>query len=136
MLYREQRDEPTTGARPSDHAAPAAHVSGRRRSAQLHCGAARAAPATVVRVLSGEEREEAFDVALLDRIGKRVAVTEVGQLVFDDARQMLNLLIEAALAIDQLKGVERGTLRVGGSTTVGVYESLGFLGGLRWLPTA
>lgn len=68
-----------------------------------------------------KELEEALNVVLLDRLGKRVVVTEAGQVLYDYARQMLNLLDEAALAIDQLHGLERGTLRVGGSTTVGIY---------------
>lgn len=68
-----------------------------------------------------KELEEALDVVLLDRLGKRVVVTEAGRVLYDYARQMLNLLDEAALAIDQLHGLERGTLRVGGSTTVGIY---------------
>lgn len=68
-----------------------------------------------------KELEEALDVVLLDRLGKRVVVTEAGKVLYDYARQMLNLLDEAVLAIDQLHGLERGTLRVGGSTTVGIY---------------
>ncbi|MGH7918396.1 MAG: LysR substrate-binding domain-containing protein [Candidatus Dormibacteraceae bacterium] len=68
-----------------------------------------------------KELEEALDVVLLDRLGKRVVVTEAGKVLYEYARQMLNLLDEAALAIDQLHGLERGTLRVGGSTTVGIY---------------
>lgn len=68
-----------------------------------------------------KELEEALDVVLLDRLGKRVVVTEAGRVLYDYARQILNLLGEAAFAIEQLQGLERGTLRVGGSTTVGIY---------------
>jgi DNA-binding transcriptional LysR family regulator len=68
-----------------------------------------------------KELEAALGLPLLDRLGKRVQLTEAGQLLYDYARRTLNLLDEAAVALGQLRGLERGSLRVGASTTVGVY---------------
>jgi DNA-binding transcriptional LysR family regulator len=68
-----------------------------------------------------KELEEALGVDLLDRQGKRVRLTEAGEILYDYARRILNLVDEAAVAIEQLRGLERGSLRVGASTTVGIY---------------
>jgi LysR family transcriptional regulator, low CO2-responsive transcriptional regulator len=68
-----------------------------------------------------KELEAALGLPLLDRLGKRVRLTEAGQVLYEYARRTLALLDEAALAMEQMRGVERGTLRVGASTTVGIY---------------
>lgn len=68
-----------------------------------------------------KELEQALGLTLVDRLGKRVRLTEAGQVLYDYARRTLNLLDEAALVMEQMRGVERGTLRVGASTTVGIY---------------
>jgi DNA-binding transcriptional LysR family regulator len=68
-----------------------------------------------------KELEAALGVSLLDRLGKRVRLTEAGTVLYDYARRTLALLDEAAMAMEQLRGIERGTLRVGASTTVGIY---------------
>ena len=63
----------------------------------------------------------ALGLALLDRLGKRVQLTEAGELLYGYVRRTVNLLDETSIAMDQLRGVERGALRVGASTTVGIY---------------
>ena len=68
-----------------------------------------------------KELEAALGLPLLDRLGKRVRLTEAGQVLYEYARRTLALLDEAALAMEQMRGIERGTLRVGASTTVGIY---------------
>ncbi len=68
-----------------------------------------------------KELEQALGITLVDRLGKRVRLTEAGQLLYDYARRTLSLLDEAALVMEQMRGIERGTLLVGGSTTVGIY---------------
>jgi DNA-binding transcriptional LysR family regulator len=68
-----------------------------------------------------KELEAVLGLSLLDRLGKRVRLTEAGQVLYEYARRTLALLDEAALAMEQLRGIERGTLRVGASNTVGIY---------------
>ena len=80
-----------------------------------------------------KELEAILGVVLLDRASKRVTLTEAGRVLSDYARRTLNLLDEASLAIERLKGMERGTLRVGGSTTVGVYVIPAALGAFKRL---
>lgn len=68
-----------------------------------------------------KELEAVLRLPLIDRLGKRVRLTEAGQVLYDYARRTLALLDEAALVMEQMRGIERGTLRVGASTTVGIY---------------
>ena len=68
-----------------------------------------------------KELEAVLGLPLIDRLGKRVRLTEAGQVLYDYARRTLALLDEAALVMEQMRGIERGTLRVGASNTVGIY---------------
>ncbi len=68
-----------------------------------------------------KELEAALGLPLIDRLGKRVRLTEAGEVLYEYARRTLSLLDEATLVMEQMRGIERGTLRVGASTTVGIY---------------
>lgn len=75
--------------------------------------------------------ESALGLPLLDRLGKRVQLTEAGQLLYGYTRRTLNLLDEAAVALEDLRGIRRGSLRVGASTTVGIYVIPAALGAFK-----
>jgi LysR family transcriptional regulator, low CO2-responsive transcriptional regulator len=68
-----------------------------------------------------KELETALGMDLLDRHGKRVQLTQAGGVLYGYARRTLNVLDETALALEELRGLARGTLKVGASTTVGIY---------------
>jgi len=78
-----------------------------------------------------KELEEALGVPLLDRLGKRVRLTEGGALLYDYARKMLGVLDETTLAFEELRGIKRGHLRVGASTTAGIYLMPAALGAFK-----
>ena len=80
-----------------------------------------------------KELESALGLPLLDRLGKRVQLTEAGQLLYGYTRRTLNLLDEAAVALEDLRGIRRGSLRVGASTTVGIYVIPAALGAFKKL---
>src|SRR5581483_5845306 len=80
-----------------------------------------------------KELETALGVPLLDRLGKRVQLTEAGQLLYSYTRRTLNLLDEAAVALEDLRGIRRGSLKVGASTTVGIYVMPAALGAFKKL---
>jgi LysR family transcriptional regulator, transcriptional activator of the cysJI operon len=65
--------------------------------------------------------EEELGVLLLERVGKRVLLTEAGQIVQHYAEQVLGLAHEVQRALRELQGLQRGTLRLGASSTPGIY---------------
>ncbi len=65
--------------------------------------------------------EEFLGVMLLDRSSKKVVLTEAGSLFRPFAVDILRKLEEAQRRIQELGGVVRGRLAVGGSTTPGQY---------------
>ena len=80
-----------------------------------------------------KELEEALGLPLLDRLGKRVELTEAGSVLYGYARRTLDVLDEAALALEEMRGIKRGSLRVGASTTVGIYILPAALGAFKKL---
>ena len=80
-----------------------------------------------------KELEEALGVPLLDRLGKKVQLTEAGTVLYGYARRMLDVLDEAKVAVEEIRGIKRGTLRVGASTTVGIYLLPAALGAFKKL---
>jgi LysR family transcriptional regulator, low CO2-responsive transcriptional regulator len=80
-----------------------------------------------------KELEEALGLPLLDRLGRRVQLTEAGTLLYGYARRMLDTLDEATVAIEEMRGIHRGSLRVGASTTVGIYLLPAALGAFKKL---
>jgi DNA-binding transcriptional LysR family regulator len=80
-----------------------------------------------------KELEETLGLPLLDRLGKRVQLTEAGTLLYGYARRMLDVLDDATVAIEEMRGIKRGNLRVGASTTVGIYLLPAALGAFKKL---
>jgi len=64
-----------------------------------------------------KELEEALGLPLLDRLGKRASLTEAGSVLYSYARRTLSVLDEATFALEEMRGIKRGNLRVGASTT-------------------
>jgi DNA-binding transcriptional LysR family regulator len=83
-----------------------------------------------------KELEEGLGLPLLDRLGKRVSLTEAGSVLYSYARRTLNLVDEASLALEEMRGIKRGNLRVGASTTVGIYLLPAALGAFKKLHPA
>jgi DNA-binding transcriptional LysR family regulator len=67
------------------------------------------------------ELEKSLGMALFHRLSKGVRLTEGGELLAGYARNMFALEAEAEHALSELRGLERGRLTVGASTTIGTY---------------
>jgi DNA-binding transcriptional LysR family regulator len=80
-----------------------------------------------------KELEEALGLPLLDRLGKSVHLTEAGSILYSYTRRTLDVLDEAAIAFEEMRGIKRGNLRVGASTTVGIYLLPAALGAFKKL---
>ncbi|MGN6565073.1 MAG: LysR family transcriptional regulator [Thermomicrobiales bacterium] len=65
--------------------------------------------------------ERYFGVALFERAGRNVRLTDAGRLVQDYARRILALTVEMDEAVEDLRGLRAGQLRLGASTTIGEY---------------
>jgi len=75
-------------------------------------------PSVSVRI---RQLETQLSVKLFEQLGKKVALTDAGQLLVPYARRVLTAVEDAHHAIDELQGLERGSLRIGASTTPGMY---------------
>ena len=65
---------------------------------------------------------------LFERTGRKLVLTEAGDELARYAHSALGQLDEAMLVIRELRGMERGRLRVAADTTAGVYVVPGPLG--------
>jgi DNA-binding transcriptional LysR family regulator len=65
--------------------------------------------------------EGALGVKLFEQVGKKVALTEAGRLLEPYARRVVVAMEDAQHAIGEYRGLERGSLRIGASTTPGMY---------------
>jgi DNA-binding transcriptional LysR family regulator len=68
-----------------------------------------------------QELESALGVHLFDRIGRRIRLSQAGEIMADYARRLFALAHEAEEAMADVRAVGRGRLVVGASTTIGTY---------------
>jgi DNA-binding transcriptional LysR family regulator len=67
------------------------------------------------------ELERLYGVELFEQIGRRVRLTEAGNVLAEYAARLLALVEESRRALDELKGLESGHLALGASTIPGAY---------------
>jgi DNA-binding transcriptional LysR family regulator len=77
------------------------------------------------------ELERELGVRLFDRLGRAVTLSEGGRLLEEHATRIATTVASARRAIDELKGLERGSLVIGASTTPGIYVLPGIVGAFR-----
>ncbi len=65
--------------------------------------------------------ERSLGVELFEQLGRRIYLTEAGRVLEDYARRLLSLADEARAALDEVKGMRRGRLALGATTTPGTY---------------
>lgn len=67
------------------------------------------------------ELEARYGNRLFDRLGKKVALTQAGEILFKAVTEMFRLIDEANLRISDLKGLVGGRLNIGASIMIGTY---------------
>jgi DNA-binding transcriptional LysR family regulator len=77
--------------------------------------------------------EAALGVELFLRRGRSVVLTEAGRVLQDHATRAFQVLAEAREAIDGLKGLVRGHLRISAASTIGIYVLPEVLGAFKAL---
>ncbi len=75
--------------------------------------------------------EENLQVLLFERGDKRVTLTQAGQLLYPEAKQMLRHYHKIKAGLDDLRGLKTGHLVVGASTIPGEYLLPIFIGGFK-----
>lgn len=68
-----------------------------------------------------KQLEDELGERLFDRMRKTVRLTAAGELLTDYAKRLLRLREEALLAVGELRGLNRGTLRLGANETTCLY---------------
>ncbi len=71
--------------------------------------------------------EEYYGTRLFDRLGKKVALTHAGEILYGTTKAVFDLLGETRLKIDDLEGLAAGKLTVAATITVGTYILPGLL---------
>ncbi|HLE29144.1 MAG TPA: selenium metabolism-associated LysR family transcriptional regulator [Anaerolineales bacterium] len=94
--------------------AVARHLSFSRAADELHLSQ----PAVSKHV---QQLEAELGVSLFHRPGRRVELTEAGRIVADYVQRLSVLTEEVRRVLGELEGVRRGYLRLGASTTPGLY---------------
>lgn len=77
-----------------------------------------AQPSVSVRI---RQLENEIGLKLFEQLGKKVALTEAGVSLIPYARRVMAAVEDARQCIQELQGLERGSLRIGASTTPGMY---------------
>jgi DNA-binding transcriptional LysR family regulator len=65
--------------------------------------------------------EKSLGVRLLQRAGRGMALTAAGEVLAVEATKVLGRVEAARQAVEEVKGLLRGRLRIGASTTPGIY---------------
>ena len=68
-----------------------------------------------------QELERVLGVHLFDRIGRRVHLSQAGEILADYSQRLFALVHEAETAMADVRAVGRGKLTIGASTTIGTY---------------
>src|SRR5688572_1512983 len=92
----------------------ARHLNFTRAGEEVHLSQ----PSVSVRM---RQLESDLGSKLFEQLGKKIALTEAGQLLIPFATRVIAAMSDARHAIDELQGLERGLLRIGASTTPGMY---------------
>jgi DNA-binding transcriptional LysR family regulator len=79
-----------------------------------------------------KQLEEYYGVPLFDRLGKTVALTEAGKILFETTQEIVGAITAAEERIRELQGGSaRGKLALGASFTVGIYVMPNLLSSFR-----
>ncbi len=65
--------------------------------------------------------EDELQVKLFEQTGKKILLTEAGRILEPFARRALAVLDDSRKAIEEYRGLEQGSIRIGASTTPGMY---------------
>jgi LysR family transcriptional regulator, low CO2-responsive transcriptional regulator len=65
--------------------------------------------------------ERSIGLPLLEKVGRRIRLTEAGSELLKYSERIFALLDETRLVLEELSGARRGTVKIAASTTAGIY---------------
>lgn len=74
-----------------------------------------------------KELEAYYGTRLFQRIGRRIMLTDAGQILFEVTTDIFSRLNEAKVRIEELTGLASGVLKIGASVTIATYLLPGML---------
>jgi DNA-binding transcriptional LysR family regulator len=78
-----------------------------------------------------KQMEEYYGLPLFDRLGKKVALTQAGEILAEATQEIVASITAAEQRIDELKGLHGGKLCLGASFALGIYMLPGILAAFR-----
>jgi LysR family transcriptional regulator, low CO2-responsive transcriptional regulator len=78
-----------------------------------------------------KQMEEYYGTPLFDRLGKKVALTHAGEILFEATRDIMASITAAEQRIQELKGLRGGKLTLAASFPIGIYFLPGILASFR-----
>jgi DNA-binding transcriptional LysR family regulator len=78
-----------------------------------------------------KQMEEYYGIPLFDRLGKKVALTQAGEILLMATQEIMVFITAAEQRIEELKGLHGGKLLLGASFPVGIYVLPGVLAAFR-----
>jgi DNA-binding transcriptional LysR family regulator len=78
-----------------------------------------------------KQMEEHYGVPLFDRLGKKVALTQAGEILFEATQEIMASITAAEQRIQELKGLHGGKLVLGASFPIGIYVLPAILAAFR-----
>lgn len=75
--------------------------------------------------------EEFLDIQLIERLDKKVILTEAGETFIKETRKIITIYEEATMALQEIKGVQKGKLIIGASTIPGEYILPRYIGAFK-----
>ena len=67
------------------------------------------------------ELESELNIPLFERINKKLTLTYAGESLYQYSKRILNLIDEAKHTLEDISNRKKGRLRIGASTTIGIY---------------
>ena len=75
-----------------------------------------------------QKLEQELGMELFEQLGRNIYLTDAGRMLFSYTQRIFSLAEEAERALEELQGLHKGRIRLGASTTPGIYYLPNLLG--------
>lgn len=75
-----------------------------------------------------QKLEQELGMELFEQLGRNIYLTDAGRMLYSYTQKIFSLAEEAERALEELQGLHKGRIRLGASTTPGIYYLPNLLG--------